>query len=465
MTADIFVAVPAYHGADVLGETLRSIRDQTYPHFHALISLDGPDAETEAVARPFLADPRFELIVQPERLGWTAHFNWLVRRCDRPFFNYWQQDDLAATNYLTELRTCFDRDPTAAVAYADVQWFGRYFHRDSTPSLVGPPARRVLDCIEGIRFEPLRGLIRADCLPATPAVDPASDEGCHAEFPFLVGLAVRGAFVRTDATLYFKRSHADNTFGRWHAWPPARRRRAWIDMGIGFWRTAREVIGPAAHRRLLATILDRLGVPRPGRGFFFDPPDSTPPTLARLARDFFDRAGVELPTGDTAHPLDVFCPPIDPGVIAAVDMVAADQTRRRVEGVLRPTNLSFAADGNRHALGYGWSVGEPWGVWSDGPEAVLHLPLPPNGTFAVRLEGQHYLAAGKEVAGIGWKYGDASGHVEVAMNTPTAFTLQLSGRHPLELNFPDAVNLPDVGVNDPRCVGWGLSRVVIERAG
>ncbi len=463
MTADVFIAVPAYRGAEVLGETLRSIRDQTYPHFHALVSLDGPDDEAAAVVRPFLADPRFEMVVHPERLGWLAHFNWLVRRCDRPFFTYWQQDDLAATNYLAELRACHDREPTAAVAYADVQWFGHYFHRDGTPSLVGTPAERVLGCIEGVRFEPLRGLIRASCLSATPALDPASDDGCLAEFPFLAALAARGAFVRADGTLYFKRAHAGNTFGRWHTWPQSRRRRAHIDMGVGFWRVAREVIGPAAHRRLLATIVDRLGVPRAGRAFFFPPPDAAPSTLARLTRDFLDRAGVRLTPAEVAHPLEAFCAPVDPGVLAALDEVSADHARR--DATDSTFNITFADDGGRHALGYGWSVAEPWGVWSDGPEAVLHLPLKAEGTFAVRVEGHHYPTAGKGLAGVGWTHGDATGVAEVPTNTPTAVTLHLSGRHPLALTFPDAVHLPDVGVDDPRCVGWGLTRVTVEPAG
>jgi hypothetical protein len=54
-------------------------------------------------ASRFLRDPRFAMHVQSRQLGWAGNLNWLMDRCDGDFFCFWQQDDLAATSYLSRL--------------------------------------------------------------------------------------------------------------------------------------------------------------------------------------------------------------------------------------------------------------------------------------------------------------------------------------------------------------------------
>lgn len=121
----MFVGVPVYRGAGTVCEALLSIRDQTLLDYRVLISVDGGDLESAEACERFLEDPRFEMIVHNERLGWRGNFNWLVRQADLPFFMFWQQDDLAAGNYLERLhREMFDHPDTAA-AYADIHWLGR----------------------------------------------------------------------------------------------------------------------------------------------------------------------------------------------------------------------------------------------------------------------------------------------------------------------------------------------------
>ena len=125
-------------------------------------------ASIEACRR--VTDDRFELVVQIERLGWPGNFNWLARKCDREFFYYWQQDDLASNDYLLSLRETLREKPAAAFAYTDVQWIGDRSDRDTAIGIYGSPLERALQGVEALHYVPLQGLVRARCLP--DRVDP-----------------------------------------------------------------------------------------------------------------------------------------------------------------------------------------------------------------------------------------------------------------------------------------------------
>ena len=82
----VTVCVPAYNAAGWIADTLDSIAGQTFADFRVVISLDRSEDESESVCRRYLADPRFELVVQPNRLGWVGNVNALIARVETPFF-------------------------------------------------------------------------------------------------------------------------------------------------------------------------------------------------------------------------------------------------------------------------------------------------------------------------------------------------------------------------------------------
>ena len=75
------------------------------------------------VAR-FLSDPRFRMIVHPERLDWVGNFNWLLKQDLREFFCYRQHDDITAPDFFEVLLRAADKDPNAAAIYCDCQFTG-----------------------------------------------------------------------------------------------------------------------------------------------------------------------------------------------------------------------------------------------------------------------------------------------------------------------------------------------------
>jgi glycosyltransferase involved in cell wall biosynthesis len=187
----VTLGVPAYRGADLIAETLAAVQAQTHANLRVAISIDGPDPATEEACRPFLADRRFSLVVQPRNLGWVGNFNWLVDRADTTFWCYMQQDDLISPTYLEALVTTARAHPHAAVVYSDMETFGERVQPVTMPSVGGSSSGRQLALI-------------------------------HDHF---AAVALRGI---CRETLYRKRFHATNVHTAWARWPEEQRAHAWV---------------------------------------------------------------------------------------------------------------------------------------------------------------------------------------------------------------------------------------------
>jgi glycosyltransferase involved in cell wall biosynthesis len=466
VTDGVFIAMPVYRGVEVIAETLRSIRDQTLDDIHLVMSVDGSDDPTIDICKEFISDPRFDLVTQEQRLGWPGNFNRLVELCDRPFFCYWQQDDLASTNYLEVLRKELLAQPKAAIAYTDVQWFGASFDRTSLPNIEGDPLQRVLQHIEAIRYEPLRGLMRASTLPTHPdAIPVTDDESCQEEFVFLTEMAAAGSFVRTDQAMYFKRLHRNNVFVRWQGWPGWRRRRGWISMGAGMYEIARSLAADADSPRLLGLIIDRLAVDRPGRAFFYLPPE-TPTELERFVRDFTAFAQVD----DFGHPqIGSLERPVHSAILSGLGRVRRNALERieLAHQLATEGSVSVGPDRLETVLGYGWSVPEPWGVWSDGEEATLWFRSLPGTPLRVTVEGRIY-ATSRGTSRVGYTLGDGPmQYIEALPDEPLRVVVDCppngAGEQFIRFKLPDARSpLEDAMSADARVLGIGLARFTME---
>lgn len=467
MKPGVFVAMPIYRGTEFVAETLRSIRAQSFEDYHLMMSVDGEDDPTIEICRGFTSDPRFELVVQPSRLGWPGNLNWLITRCDREFFCYWQQDDIASTNYLEALVKEMAVRLDAAIAYTDVQWFGAAFHRDGTPGIEGDPLSRVMQHIEAIRYEPLRGLMRTRMLPRESDPIPVTpDESHQEEFVFLARMASTGAFIRSSEAMYFKRLHANNAFVRWRELPAWRRRRGWISMGVGMHRVARELAADSDRPWILAAILDRLTIDRPGRGFFYEVPQ-TPTEIRRFVHDFVAEAGLpadglqlaRLRPEPLARPVhhDV----VDGLRIELEQAMAREDVSRQLaaSGSFTATSL----DQFGHLIGSGWSNPEAWGIWTDGETATLRVPAPPTSAWEAILHLRVHAPHGPIEVGVGGGMRPQR-YVMAAENEPLILEVpgEAGNENLVTLHIPDAgVRVPDDPLQDQRALGVGLTYVDI----
>src|SRR5690349_6882328 len=154
MQPRVLIGVPAYRGAEHIGETLRSIAEQELASFEVSISIDNADRETAIACEPFLSDPRFRMVVHDKRLGWDGNINWLMSQCTAEFFCYWQQDDTATTDYLLSLIAFANANPDVVCTFSDIQWFGHDDTRISCPSQTGSALTRALYFLETMNGVP-----------------------------------------------------------------------------------------------------------------------------------------------------------------------------------------------------------------------------------------------------------------------------------------------------------------------
>lgn len=270
------IGVPVYRGGPYLAQALASVRAQTCPDYRVLISVDGPDPESEAVCAPFLDDPRFELVVQPERLGWLGNINWLMSQVRTDFWYYHQQDDTVDPTYLEVLLEHARRYPRAAVVYCDMRSFGEREGGFVQEPVTGSTAERMLALLRdhhpAVAF---RGLTRREALE-TGRLRPNEEENFGADTTWMAGVARWGELRRVPQVLYSKRYHAQNVHTKWAAWPVERRKHAWavhcrdmlehalkVDASV----SERQLLWHAAASRVLSTRVGQSYLPpRMGRG-------------------------------------------------------------------------------------------------------------------------------------------------------------------------------------------------------
>jgi glycosyltransferase involved in cell wall biosynthesis len=207
-TPRITLGLPAYKGADLIAKCLVCLQRQTFGDFEVLISVDGGDMETAAACRPFLADPRFHMVIQSERLDWVGNFNWLLQQNLREFFCYTQHDDTTAPEFLEILLQAADKEANTAAIYCDCQFVGSD-HIEVAPSIEGESLDRMFKFIERVPSSaaPVRGLIRTAAIRQAGLVRSDEFRAPLEVFVWLAKILRWGSFRRVAKPLYYRLDH------------------------------------------------------------------------------------------------------------------------------------------------------------------------------------------------------------------------------------------------------------------
>ena len=212
-TPRITVGLPVYKGADLIPRALDCLQRQKFDNFEAIISVDGNDADTATACRPFLADPRFRMVVHPQRLDWVGNFNWLLQQDLREFFCYRQHDDTTSLDFFEVLLRIADKEPNAAAVYCDCQVSGGRDGMEVVPSIKGEePLERIFHYVARLPDMgapvPLRGLIRRAAIRQAGLVRSDEFRAAWQVFGWLVSLLQWGNFTRVAEPLYYRLDHA-----------------------------------------------------------------------------------------------------------------------------------------------------------------------------------------------------------------------------------------------------------------
>jgi glycosyltransferase involved in cell wall biosynthesis len=230
--------LPVYKGANLVAKALDCLQQQTYRNFEAIISVDNNDTETAVACRPFLADPRFRIVVHPTRLDWVGNFNWLLQQDLKDLFCYRQHDDTTAPEFFEVLLRTADRDPNAAAVYCDCQYYGISKGIEFAPSIEGEPLDRMLQYVERIQATPVRGLIRSAAIRQAGLVRSDEFRAPHQIYGWLAKIMRWGNFRRVSKPLYYRLDHAESFTNEFFDSTDNRRRAAWSTIFTGLLEAA-----------------------------------------------------------------------------------------------------------------------------------------------------------------------------------------------------------------------------------
>lgn len=286
--ARITVGMPAYKGAEQIGDALRSLQQQTFRDFEVIISIDGNDQETAEACRPFLVDERFRMVVQPERLDWFGNFNWLLKQPLGDFFCFRQHDDTTAPEFFEVLLQAAAARPDAAGVHTDCQWTGGRAELEIAPTIEGDVLKRMRLYMELKQAVAVRGIFRREAVEQAGPVRSDEFRGLSEVFVWLAKVLRWGSFVRVAQPLYYKLDHPDNYHKQWYDWPDERKRAAWTTLFTGWLEATMPVCTTLEERVFFQQfILDRVAVVRRGQSYHYEaasPHESGVVMLECLAR-------------------------------------------------------------------------------------------------------------------------------------------------------------------------------------
>jgi hypothetical protein len=259
----VTIGVPVWQGWAFVAETLGSIAAQTHRELAVLISVDGGDERSADACRPFLADSRFRMVVQPKRLGWVDNQSWLMAEARGDFWCYQAHDDLVVPDYLETLLAHLRRHPEAAVAYGDVRAFGMGDYLLVQPSVTGTPFARQLHLLaDHFVGGAYRGVAR---IAALRAASPLRHNRCNdfsVDQVWMAAAARVGELHRVPRELYRARYRPQSAHQEWLGWDAAARADAWMVHCQQMLEEAWRVPADADQRRLLwAAAVARLLAP------------------------------------------------------------------------------------------------------------------------------------------------------------------------------------------------------------
>jgi len=125
-TPSVSVVIPAFNAAGLVGQTLETLRLQTFQDFEALIVDDGSTDDTAAVVRRFCQDdPRLRLVSRPHA-GLSAARNAGMEQARSGFIAFLDADDTWLPQKLERQMELFRADPRMNFSYTNYYfWDGQ----------------------------------------------------------------------------------------------------------------------------------------------------------------------------------------------------------------------------------------------------------------------------------------------------------------------------------------------------
>lgn len=206
----VSIGVAVYNGERFLGETLESIKAQTFTDFEVIISDNASTDRTAEICRQYMeGDPRFRYHRNPKNLGFAPNYNLVFQLSSGEFFKWADYDDLLEPNFLERTVEVLDRHPEVVLCYPKVNIIDEFgaaqgAHDPGPDATMADPAARFENLILRAQYAiQTMGLMRRSAILQTALHGsyPSSDE------IFLAEMALEGPFFELSDRLLKVRLH------------------------------------------------------------------------------------------------------------------------------------------------------------------------------------------------------------------------------------------------------------------
>jgi glycosyltransferase involved in cell wall biosynthesis len=124
MNSLISIIIPCYNSEGTLQSTLKSVSDQSFQNWEAIIINDGSTDETEEIALKWSkVDKRFKYFSkQNEGLGKTRNFG--IERAEGKYILPLDSDNLVGKDFVSAALKIFENNPEIGVVHGNAEYFG-----------------------------------------------------------------------------------------------------------------------------------------------------------------------------------------------------------------------------------------------------------------------------------------------------------------------------------------------------
>jgi glycosyltransferase involved in cell wall biosynthesis len=176
----VSVIVPAWGVAHLVGETLESLRAQSFTDWEAIVVDDGAADIADIIAPYAAADPRIRFFSTP-RGGVSCARNHAIRHARAPLLSLLDGDDVYQPDYLEKMVAAISADPALGLVTCDATFIGQTSRAGRHFSEYLPQdGERTLDALIARRFNVfIATIIRREAIEAVGGFDeelPAAED-------------------------------------------------------------------------------------------------------------------------------------------------------------------------------------------------------------------------------------------------------------------------------------------------
>ena len=118
------ILIPTYNGAEVIGDTLRSILSQSFQNFEIIIQDDASRDNTVEAINKF-SDPRIKIFVNENNLGYSRNLDSLSKKATGDIIYLMGQDDILGEGALFNTNKAFQISEDIGAVARPYFWFDK----------------------------------------------------------------------------------------------------------------------------------------------------------------------------------------------------------------------------------------------------------------------------------------------------------------------------------------------------